>query len=125
MNWLNRVSQIPMSVAPQVTLTTDQMMQHINGVLTNQGADLNYVVQVFNTVAPLPVEVCNTINQVAGVNAAARPKMQKLAEAGGCYWNPENPPMDQQQSQQQLGPAPMPPMGQQEDPGDMPAVDIV
>ena len=123
MSWLKKVSQIvpPM---PQITLTTEQMMKIINDVLINEGGDINYAAQRFQEAAPLPEEVCNTINEVAGINAAARPKMQALAEAGGCYWNPQNPPMDQQQQPNMMDPAMMPMMGQQEKPVGMPSMEI-
>lgn len=131
MSWLKKISQMapptsPMPPTPQVTLTTNQMMKIINDVLLNVG-DINYAAQKFQEAAPLPEEVCNTINEVAGVNAAARPKMQTLAEAGGCYWNPQNPTMDQQQQQQQpnmMDPAVTPMMGQQEKPMGMPSMEI-
>ncbi len=131
MNWLKKVSQVmPLPPAPQmpqqVTLTEEQMMTILNDVLTNMGgqSDIGYAAQKFREAAPLPEQVCNTINETAGVNAAARAKMQVLAEAGGCYWNPQNPPMDQQQSPQQPDMNVMPMMGQQEQPIDMPSAEI-
>ncbi len=123
MNWLKKIAQV-MPMMPQATLTTDQMMGIINDVLINQGGDINYAEQQFRAAAPLPEEICSTINKVAGVNAAARPKMQVLSEAGGCYWNPDNPPMEQQQQQPEMNPEMMPMIGQQEKPMNMPAVEI-
>lgn len=124
MNWLKKVAQL----MPQVVLSPDQMMQLIDNILLNEGSDLNYAEQQFRNAAPVPEEVCQRINESAGgfsperPDPSARPKMQKLAEAGGCYWNPVSPPMAQQPNM--VDPAMMPMMGQQEKPMDLPSTEI-
>ena len=131
MNWLKKIAQ-PMPIMapmPQVALTPDQMMKIIDDILLNEGSDLNYAEQQFRNSAPVPQEVCQRINESAGgfsperPDPSARPKMQKLAEAGACYWNPANPPMAQQPDMMN-DPSMMPMMGQQEKPMDIPSTEI-
>lgn len=120
MNWLQRTSEI---------WTPDRIIQ---GVLSNEfdgsgpsptQPEGGWAYKEMKRIGPLP-EVCNMINYTAGTNAAARSKMQVLAEAAGCQWAPQNPPQPQDQMQNPEVTPVMPMMGEQEKPMNMPSTQI-
>lgn len=116
MNWLKKIAQRP------------DPSDIIMGVIENRydGSVGGGAYQALQNIGLLP-EVCQMINEAAGLNSSARPKMQILAEASGCIraglWSPENPQnTDQPQPQPDMNV--MPPMGEQEQPMDMPSAEI-
>lgn len=119
MNWLKRVAQI---LEPEkIIMGVIQNEFDGSGPSVSQPAG-GWAYQQMKNMGPDP-QVCQMINTVAGLNAAARPKMQLLAEAAGCEWAP-GVPQNPDQPQQSDPHAVMPPMGQQEQPTDMPSMEI-
>lgn len=119
MNWLKKIAQI--------TDPADIIMGVIENRYDGSGPSVSqpaggWAYKQLKQLGPLP-EVCQKINEVAGLNPAARPKMQILAEAAGCPWSPENPQQADQPQQPDMN-AVMPMMGQQEQPMDMPSAEI-
>lgn len=89
----------------------------INDVLINK-QDIGWASTQLKSMAPLPGDVCEIINRAANLNAAARSKMQVLAQSGGCQWSPEqllNPQNEQPMNND---------LWQQEQMNDMPSIEI-
>ena len=119
MNWLKKIAQLsdPASI----------IMGVINNTADGSGPSVTqpaggWAYQELKRLGPLP-DICQMINAAAGINPAARPKMQILAEATGCQWTPENPPDTDQLQQPDMNVVP-PMLGQQENPMDTPSVEI-
>ncbi len=136
MNWLKKIAQpMPtMAPTPQAASIEQQLIGLVDSILLNDGTDLIFVKQQLQQAKTQGVNleaVCSHINEsAAGVNPAAPDssaykKMMELAEAGGCYWEPTNPPMSQQPDNNMMDPSMMPNyMGQQEQPMEMPSAEI-
>jgi len=119
MNWLKKIAQ--------TTDPTDIIMGVIENRYDGSGPSVTqpaggWAYQELRKLGPLP-DICQMINEAAGINPAARPKMQVLAEATGCQWTPENPPDTGQSQQPDMNVAP-PMLGQQENAIDTPSVEI-
>lgn len=123
MSWLKKIAQDAFAQDPLVAI--------VDGILMNDGTDLIQAQQQLQQAKAQGMNmeaVCRRINEsAAGVNpaqpdASARPKMQSLAEAIDCPWQPVNPPMAQQPDM--MDPSMMPDMGQQERPMEMPSAEF-
>ena len=134
MSWLKKIAQLSQATSP-----LDDLIKMVNLIALNQPDDNGELIDL--TFAQNRLQqalaqginldtVCQHINELAaGVNpvqpdASARPKMQALAAAINCPWEPVNPPMAQQPDSNMMDPSMMPQMGQQEQPMEMPSAEI-
>lgn len=130
MNWLEKIAQSPLGMSnlqPSSAQANDIIMGVIENRYDGSGPSVSqpeggWAYQQFKQLGPLP-EVCKAINDAASLNISAPPKMQILAEAAGCPWEPKQPQNNEQPQQSEMN-AVMPQMGQQEQPMDTPSVEI-
>lgn len=122
MNWLKKVAQMPDPADIIMGVIENRYDGSAPSLTQPAGGGAYKEFMKFRELGP-PPEVCQMINELAGLNPAARPKMQILAKAAGCQWVPENPPNADQPQPTEMN-AVMPMMGQQERPMDVPSMEI-
>jgi len=118
MNWLQKISYANYNLIQMVT-------EKIQGVIENRedGSEGGAVAQLMQQIGPDP-SVCTVIMNACAADASAPSKMKILSDAAGCEWKPEmvNPPMPKQPDMSMM---PMPSLGQQEKPMDIPSAEVV
>lgn len=127
MSWLKKVSQNQISNDP-IDIIWGVIEDRYDGsgpsVTQPDGGGAYQRLRELTRMGSSP-DICSTINEAAGINVAAGPKMRILAEAAGCPFEPASPQNSEQpQESNMIDPTMMPMVGQQEKPMNMPAIEF-
>ena len=125
MNWLQKINQLN-GPGPGPNDPIAMIQAVLNNAADGSAPSTTLpqggmVYQLMQRTGPVP-EVCAAIMAGCASDTSAPSKMRILSDGAGCEWKPEmvNPPMPEQD----MSMTPMPSLGDQEQPMDMPSAEI-